>query len=91
MYSVQPRQEGQAGGWRWYEDGLYWCKEWEQEDVDSGDRHEMRTSRIVLDSMNSILDFLEFTLESPSDFSDKKLPTLDIKIWIEKMRIWYEF
>ena len=41
--------------------------------------------------MNAVLDFLVFTKESPSDFADGKLPTLDIKIWIEKMRIWYMF
>ena len=54
-------------------------------------RHESRTRRIILDSMNSILDFLTFTLESPSDFPDGKLPTLDINVWIEAMEIWYQF
>ena len=41
--------------------------------------------------MNFILDFLTFTKESPSDFDDRKLPTLDFKIWIENGRIWYQF
>ena len=41
--------------------------------------------------MNSVLGFLTFTMESPSDFQDGKLPILDIKIWITGMQIWYEF
>ena len=75
-------------GWRWRTDGLYWCKEWENEDEQSGANQEDRTNNITLDSMNSILEFLTFTMESPKDFKDKKLPTLDIRIWISAMKIW---
>ena len=78
-------------GWRWFEDGLYWWREWEQEDEEKGDTQEARASRIILDSKNSILGFLTFTMESPSDFQDGKLPTLDIEIWKTAMQIWYEF
>ena len=41
--------------------------------------------------MKSILGFLTFAKESPSDFADRKLQTLDFKIWIENGRIWYQF
>ena len=78
-------------GWRWFEDGFYWCQEWEQEDRTAGVSQEDRTSKAILDSMNSILDFLIFTKESPGDFPDGKLPTLDIKVWLENLRIWYQF
>ena len=54
---------------------VHWCKEWEEEDQKNGDSQETRTSRLILESMNSVLDFLIFTEESPNDFDDKKLPT----------------
>ena len=64
-------------GWRWQGEGLYWGQ-----DRQAGETDETRTSKLVLESMNSTLDFLEFTEESPKDFPDGKLPTLDIKFWI---------
>ena len=78
-------------GWRWLEDGFYWCEEWQEEDMKSEVTQEDRTANILLESMNSVMKFLRFTKEAPNDFEDKKLPTLDIKIWIEKMQIWYMF
>ena len=33
--------------------------------------------------MNSILTFLNLTMEIGDDFNDQKLPTLDLKIWIQ--------
>ena len=41
--------------------------------------------------MNEPMGFLIFTKESPSDFEDGKLPTIDIKIWIDNIQIWYMF
>ena len=35
-------------GWRWHGDGLYWCKEWEEEDKKSGEAEESRTERLIL-------------------------------------------
>ena len=78
-------------GWRWFEDGFYWCKEWEAEDKNVIPTSEERTTDMILESMNAVLEFLTFTKESPADFADKKLPTLDIKIWIENMQIFYMF
>ena len=41
--------------------------------------------------MNETLTFLKFTKEVPEDFEDKKLPTLDLKIWLRDGRLWYQF
>ena len=76
-------------GWRWHDDGLYWCREWEEEDSASEETMEDRSSRLILDSMNAPMGFLIFTKESPSDFEDGKLPTLDIKIWIDNIHLVY--
>ena len=73
------------------EDGFYWCEDWETEDTHANVSHEERTSNALLDSMNSVMGFLNFTKESPQDFEDKKLPTLDIKIWVDQLQIWYMF
>ena len=32
--------------------------------------------------MNIIFEFLEFTIETVDDFEDKRLPTLDFKLWV---------
>ena len=40
-------------------------------------------ARIFLTLMNSINSDLEFTVETPEDFEQEKLPTLDFKIWQE--------
>ena len=42
-----------------------------------------RTAEILLQIMNSIMPFLRFTLEIGEEFSDQKLPTLDVKFWVE--------
>ena len=41
--------------------------------------------------MNSMMSFLNFTVEVGDDFQDGKLPTLDLKIWIQDGVIEYEF
>jgi hypothetical protein len=50
-----------------------------------------RTAEILLDIMNSIMTFLRFTLEIGEDFEDKKLPTLDVKIWVAGNMIHFDF
>ena len=35
-------------GWRWYEGGLYWCKTWEEEDIQTGKTPEERTTNALL-------------------------------------------
>ena len=69
-------------GWRWWDGGLCWSEEWKQEDIENGKSATKRTADILLDIMNSIMEFLRFTLEISEDFVDGKLPTLDVKIWV---------
>ena len=42
------------------------------------------TSEILRKSMNAIFDFLRFTVESEMDFKDRRLPTLDFKLWVRQ-------
>ena len=41
--------------------------------------------------MNSIMEFLTFTGESPSDYTDNRLPTLDCNLFISKGKISHSF
>ena len=77
-------------GWRWWDGGLCWSEEWRQEDIESGKSATKRTADILLDIMNSIMEFLTFTIEICDDFPDLKLPTLDTKIWAMNGRSAYE-
>ena len=49
-----------------------------------GETKNQRMARLCLPAMNAVNIDLEFTFECEDDFSDKKLPTLDYKIWQEK-------
>ena len=71
-------------GWRWIDRELCWTEEWEVEDLNGGKSDLERTCEIVRQSLNKIYPFLNFTIESASDFSDKRLPTLDFKIWVSE-------
>ena len=44
-------------------------------------------ARVCKDVMNDVSTDLEFTTESPEDFKEKKLPTLDFKLWLKEGRI----
>ena len=61
------------------------------EDEVSGTLSMARTARILVDIMNSMMTFLNFTVEVGDDFLDRKLPTLDVKIWVKDDVIEYEF
>ena len=78
-------------GWRWLEGGLYYHKDWEVDDLKAGKSLEEVTHSVILNSMNETLSFLKFTKEVPEDFEDKKLPTLDLRIWLSDGRLWYQF
>ena len=78
---------GIRAGWRWYEKELCWTQEWEDED-NSSDRTDLeRTCEIVRCSLNMIYPFLNFTIESVDDFEDRRLPTLDFKMWVTEDNI----
>ena len=70
-------------GWRWTEEGLYYSEGWKIEDEASLESPTQRTGRILKDIMNYVMAFLNLTIEIGDDFEDKKLPTLDLKIWVQ--------
>ena len=78
-------------GWRWWDGKLCFCEEWKLEDQKAGLSSTARTARVMVDIMNSIWDFLNFTVEVEDDFADRKLPTLDVRIWVREGLIEYEF
>ena len=57
-------------GWRWMEDGLYFCEEWKKEDEESGESPTQRTGRELKKIMNSIIYFLRLTIEIQDNFPD---------------------
>ena len=79
-------------GRRWIEGGLCYTKSWEQEDRTSGVSSSRRTANILVGIMNDVFPFLNFTIELGEDFVDGKLPSLDIKIWVQDgCKILFEF
>ena len=58
--------------------GGYICNTegWKQEDLKAGRSGTRRTSDALIQSMNSVMRFLNFTSE------DNKLPSLDTTVWI---------
>ena len=78
-------------GWRWCDGTLCYCEKWRLEDEKSGMSSTARTARFIVDIMNSMKTFLNFTLEVGDDFLDRKRPTLDVKTWVKDGVIEYEF
>ena len=72
-------------GWRWTEDGLWYCREWELED-ESLSNIEI-TKRAVGKSMDGMIECLTFTVESQEDFENDWLPTLDLNIRVDKENV----
>ena len=78
-------------GWRWHEGRLAYTRTWEREDRESGLSASRRTANVLVGMMNSVFSFLNFTVELEEDFTDGKLPSLDIAIWVEAgRRVMYE-
>ena len=73
-----------------YRNGVWYREEWE-----SADRHLSdieRTKRVVQGAMQGLTDCLTFTVETEEDFSDGWLPTLDMKLRVNKAnQIEYNF
>ena len=61
-------------GWRWVEGGLWFCREWEEEDT-LLTNIEVSKRAIGL-SMDGMVECLAFTVESQVEFPDNWLPTL---------------
>ena len=67
-------------GWRWWTGALCYCEVWKEDDDAAGTSSTSRTAKILVNIMNSIMPFLNFTVEVGDAFVDGKLPTLDVKI-----------
>ena len=70
-------------GWRWTGEGLKFCIAWRKEERKQGMTGLQKTMQILEGMMNSICDWLNFTMESVDDFGEK-IPTLDLNIWVKE-------
>ena len=69
-------------GWRWLDGRLCTTQSWREEDMKEALTPTRRTANRILESMNSILNFLNFTQEIGEYFQDNSLPSLDITVWV---------
>ena len=59
-------------------------------EIENGEEHE--TVRRLHDIANNIVEDIVMTVDLPENFEDKKLPILDMKVWLgeEDGRIYYQ-
>ena len=65
----------------WTSNGLKFCTNWRKEEEEQGMTGLQKTTQVLEGMMNSICDWLTFTMETVDDFGGK-LPTLDLNIWV---------
>ena len=81
---------GLRAGWRFHGGGLWYSKQWEEEDVEM--LAMMRTKNILAETMKNITSRLNFTMETGEEFDDSWLPTLDISLLVNNNnQILYKF
>ena len=64
-----------------------------EEDIDK-DRDipdDIRTSNILVEIANSISQFINLTVDSPSRNESGWMPLLDLRVQVQKNKIFYEF
>ena len=76
-------------GWRWESGRLIFKESEVEKDIAVGPQR--RTTLIMNEILNSIVEYLKFTTEDNEDFENNKLPTLDCQIWIENGKIMHQF
>ena len=64
-------------------------QDWVEEDELLGP--QKRTTHVIHGILNSIREYLVFTTEDQEDYSERKLPTLDCRLWVEQGVILYDF
>ena len=52
---------------------------------------QKRTTKIMNSILNSLVEYLKFTTEDHEDYPDKRLPTLDCKLWVQSELILHSF
>ena len=79
--------------WRWSieSETFVFNLDWEAEDVAKNLPDDKRNIEILLEAKNSVMPFLKFTGECPSDFSDHRLPTLDCNIFVYENSYLFSF
>ena len=70
-------------GRRWNGKWMEWRKEWKEEDMEKGEEDDLRMMREVVAMGNTLEKDIQLTMDIPSANKDKKLPVLDLKMWIE--------
>jgi hypothetical protein len=69
---------------------IMFCQRWKEEDSELSSLEV--TKRILAGTMSGLESYLDFTMETEDDFSDKWLPTLDTKLKVStKNIIMYQF
>ena len=75
---------GISPGWRWDGSEFAFNKQWELDDIYSNEPLDVRSTRVVLEALNSVMPFLNLTAECPSDYPDNRLLTLDCSVFVEE-------
>ena len=81
---VQTVLESVGMGIRWNDDKLCWQENWQLEDEKSGRTHSDVTLEAFKDMANSIKDYIQFTVDKPSENASLKVPILDLQVWLEQ-------
>ena len=77
-------------GWRWCDNGLWFCEEWALEDQHKTPTE--RTKEAIMGSMGGLVECLSFTVESGEEFEEGWLPTLDLSLKMsDKNQVMYKF
>ena len=66
--------------WKWSEES--WKED--RERTKDGENNNERMKRLCMPLMNSINRDLTFTAETPDEYENGKLPTLDFELWVRK-------
>ena len=62
---------------------MEWREEWYDQDMEKGEPGERRMMTEVQKMANSIQEDIQLTVDIPTDHPDKKLPVLDLRMWVE--------
>ena len=67
---------------RWIGDTLEHRMEWERDDVEAGRTEGQVTMEAMRKAANSIIPWLQFTVDEPSQHSSGTVPMLDLQVWV---------
>ena len=59
--------------------------------MDKNEPDIVRMARVFLPAMNYVNKDLRFTTESPEDFRNQRLPTLDFVIWMVNSKLYQSY